>query len=332
MGYADAEFGGVARPGLPHRLHRRARLRAAAAVGSGRRGVRRAGRGGRRGRWRARRARRPRHAAHRDGLPAARSRTSPDISPLQARCGWAVGWRKDAFWGRDALLAEKEAGPRRVLRGLRALDRGVLRADTDGARRRQGIGVTTSGTFSPTLKVGIALALIDTAAGIADGQRSRSTCAAGPGSARSSTPPFVRGENSLGHGVIQSPHDDRPLEFARCPQRESGERRGTGRDPARPRRSGSFHTDHMVSIDYADGQGWHDARVLPVRADRARPVGDRAALRAGDLRGAEGVPLGRRLDRLVPARSQRRAAAQVGPTAWPSRSCLRSCSSSRCAS
>jgi aminomethyltransferase len=33
----------------------------------------------------------------------------------------------------------------------------------DGVR----VGVTTSGTFSPTLRAGIALALIDTAAGIA---------------------------------------------------------------------------------------------------------------------------------------------------------------------
>lgn len=32
------------------------------------------------------------------------------------------------------------------------------------------IGITTSGTFSPTLKVGIALALIDTDAGVEDGQ------------------------------------------------------------------------------------------------------------------------------------------------------------------
>src|ERR1700692_418501 len=24
---------------------------------------------------------------------------------------------------------------------------------------------------------------------------------------------------------------------------------------------GKYHTDHMVSIDYTDGQGWHDARV-----------------------------------------------------------------------
>ena len=26
---------------------------------------------------------------------------------------------------------------------------------------------------------------------------------------------------------------------------------------------GQYHTDHMVSIDYADGAGWHNARVLP---------------------------------------------------------------------
>ena len=29
------------------------------------------------------------------------------------------------------------------------------------------------------------------------------------------------------------------------------------------RRFGQFHTDHMVSIDYAEGKGWHDARVIP---------------------------------------------------------------------
>ena len=26
---------------------------------------------------------------------------------------------------------------------------------------------------------------------------------------------------------------------------------------------GQFHTDHMVSITYAEGKGWHDARVIP---------------------------------------------------------------------
>jgi aminomethyltransferase len=105
------------------------------------------------------------------GYPLHGHELSLEISPVQARCGWAVGWGKDAFWGREALLAEKQAGPRRVLRGLKALGRGVLRADLTVLDGETPVGITTSGTFSPTLKVGIALALLDTAHGIADGQR-----------------------------------------------------------------------------------------------------------------------------------------------------------------
>ncbi|HEY7813423.1 MAG TPA: glycine cleavage T C-terminal barrel domain-containing protein, partial [Nakamurella sp.] len=94
----------------------------------------------------------------------------PQITPVQARVGWAVGWRKSSFFGRDALLTERENGPHRVSWGLLALDPGVLRGhlsvvDPAGTA----IGETTSGTFSPTLGVGIALALIDTVAGIVEG-------------------------------------------------------------------------------------------------------------------------------------------------------------------
>ncbi|HUL98006.1 MAG TPA: glycine cleavage system aminomethyltransferase GcvT, partial [Mycobacterium sp.] len=84
------------------------------------------------------------------GYPLHGHELSLDISPLQARCGWAIGWRKDAFWGRDALLAEKASGPRRLLRGLRATGRGVLRPELTVLRDGTPVGVTTSGTFSPT--------------------------------------------------------------------------------------------------------------------------------------------------------------------------------------
>ena len=104
------------------------------------------------------------------GYPLHGHELSADISPLQARCGWAIGWKKGAFFGRDALLAEKEAGPRRLLRGLRAVGRGVLRPELTVLDGDTKVGVTTSGTFSPTLKTGIALALIDTDAGVEDGQ------------------------------------------------------------------------------------------------------------------------------------------------------------------
>ncbi len=105
------------------------------------------------------------------GYPLHGHELSPDISPLQARCGWAVGWNKDAFFGRDALLAEKASGPRRLVRGLRMVGRGVLRPGLTVLAGDSPVGITTSGTFSPTLGIGIGLALIDTDAGIEDGGR-----------------------------------------------------------------------------------------------------------------------------------------------------------------
>lgn len=86
---------------------------------------------------------------------------TPEITAVQARLGWAIGWKKPEFFGHEALRAEKEAGPVRTARGLVAEGRGIPRpgmtvVDDDGAE----IGVVTSGTFSPTRKVGIALALV----------------------------------------------------------------------------------------------------------------------------------------------------------------------------
>ena len=94
------------------------------------------------------------------GYPLHGHELSLDISPLQARAGWAVGWGKDAFWGRAALLAEKERGPARLLWGLRATDRSIPRQGMAVHAGGGEIGVVTSGTFSPTLRVGIGLALL----------------------------------------------------------------------------------------------------------------------------------------------------------------------------
>ena len=67
----------------------------------------------------------PRHVAHRDGLPAARSGpVARHLAGAGAR-GWAVGWRKDDFWGREALRRRRTAGPARLLWGIEALDRGI---------------------------------------------------------------------------------------------------------------------------------------------------------------------------------------------------------------
>lgn len=95
------------------------------------------------------------------GYPLHGQDISPDITPVEARTGWAVGWTKPAFAGRDALVAQKAAGAGRVAWGLRATGRGVPRPHMD-VKDASGavVGHTTSGTFSPTLQTGIALALL----------------------------------------------------------------------------------------------------------------------------------------------------------------------------
>ena len=96
------------------------------------------------------------------GYPLHGHELSLEISPVQASAGWAVGWKKDEFRGSEVLRSQKEVGRVRTLKALKSNDRGIPRAgmEVKGAKGDV-IGFVTSGTFSPTLKVGIGLALID---------------------------------------------------------------------------------------------------------------------------------------------------------------------------
>ena len=96
------------------------------------------------------------------GYPLHGQDISLEISAVSAGLGWAIGWSKAELLGKKKLVAEKELGPTRTLRGLRALDRGIPRAHMSVKRADKVVGETTSGTFSPTLQQGIALALLDT--------------------------------------------------------------------------------------------------------------------------------------------------------------------------
>jgi aminomethyltransferase len=62
------------------------------------------------------------------GYPLHGQDISLDTTPNQGRLGWAVGWKKDVFWGRDVVVAEKAAGPKRILRGLVSTGRAIPRA------------------------------------------------------------------------------------------------------------------------------------------------------------------------------------------------------------
>jgi aminomethyltransferase len=125
------------------------------------------------------------------GYPLHGQDLSLDISPVQARSTWAVGWKKDEFWGRDALTAEKQDGPRRMLWGLESLDRGIPRPHMVVRAGGTVIGEVTSGTFSPTLRKGIGLALLDTASGIGEGDEVELDVRGRASAMRVVRPPFV---------------------------------------------------------------------------------------------------------------------------------------------
>jgi len=95
------------------------------------------------------------------GYPLHGQDITLDTTPVQARLGWAVGWDKPAFWGREALLAERAAGPSRVLRGIVAAGRGIPRPGMAVSQEPEApLGDVTSGTFSPTLRKGVGLAYL----------------------------------------------------------------------------------------------------------------------------------------------------------------------------
>jgi len=125
------------------------------------------------------------------GYPLHGQDLSLRITPVQARSGWAVGWSKPAFWGRDALLAEKQDGPARLLWGLEALDRGIPRPHLPVLAGDEVIGEVTSGTFSPTLRKGIGLALLSTASGAREGAEVVVDVRGRPAAMRVVKPPFV---------------------------------------------------------------------------------------------------------------------------------------------
>jgi aminomethyltransferase len=87
---------------------------------------------------------------------------SPEITPLEARLGWAVKFDKGDFIGREALAKQREEGLNRRLVGFKLVERGgTPRTHYEIQVDRETVGEVTSGTRSPTLGENIGLGLID---------------------------------------------------------------------------------------------------------------------------------------------------------------------------
>ena len=96
------------------------------------------------------------------GYPLHGNDISTQTDPFEARLGWAVAMGKPDFRGHDALVERKAAGPApRLLVGLVSTDRLIPRHGMAVLAGEQPVGEVTSGTFSPTLRHGIALAYVE---------------------------------------------------------------------------------------------------------------------------------------------------------------------------
>ncbi len=82
-----------------------------------------------------------------------------ETSPLVSNLAWTLDFSDRDFIGRAAVEAEKAAGVSARLTGLVLKGKGVLRHGQT-VITQTGVGVITSGVFSPTLGIGIALARI----------------------------------------------------------------------------------------------------------------------------------------------------------------------------
>lgn len=97
------------------------------------------------------------------GLPLHGQDLSPEISPLEARIGFAVKVDKGDFIGQPVLKAQKENGPARRLSGFEITGKGIARTDYEVYDNEGNkVGYVTSGTQSPATKRSIGFALVDT--------------------------------------------------------------------------------------------------------------------------------------------------------------------------
>lgn len=116
---------------------------------------------------------------------------SQERTPLEAGLSWAVAFEKGDFRGRRALVRQKEAGVPARLRALRMTERLIPRGHYPVFAGSERVGETTSGSFSPTLKVGIAMAYLSPADRFSPGDTVEVDVRGRRGGAQVVRPPFV---------------------------------------------------------------------------------------------------------------------------------------------
>lgn len=93
------------------------------------------------------------------GYPLAGNEFDPPVTPVEAQLMWTLDLEHD-FVGREEVITRREAGPDRLLAGVRLEDKGVPRRECAVFHEGERVGRVSSGTMSPTLGAGIGLAYL----------------------------------------------------------------------------------------------------------------------------------------------------------------------------
>ncbi len=98
------------------------------------------------------------------GYPLYGHEISDTLNPFAANLGWVIKSDQKNFLGKSEILAGKAQGLTHKLVGIELIDKGIARAEhrvkKNSDNNLTDIGWVTSGTFSPTLQKGIALAYV----------------------------------------------------------------------------------------------------------------------------------------------------------------------------
>jgi len=95
------------------------------------------------------------------GYPLHGQELSHEINPIEAGAKWAVAFDKEEFLGKSALVSYLKNSKQRKSFAIKVLDKGIPRRGMAILKNGEVVGQVTSGTFSPSLKAGIGLALLD---------------------------------------------------------------------------------------------------------------------------------------------------------------------------
>jgi aminomethyltransferase len=121
------------------------------------------------------------------GYPLHGNDIDTGTTPREAHLDWAVATSKEDFVGKDAYASRP---PGKELVGIRMEDRVIPRRGATVLHGGRSLGEVTSGTFSPTLRIGIALAYVMPGS-LPEGEKVEIEVRGKRGIGRVTRPPFV---------------------------------------------------------------------------------------------------------------------------------------------